>query len=218
MVEQKLAAEFPKNQKEYIISKADSSDIEGICKVHVECFEGYFATLLGEKFLKIFYKHFLNNPKNILIVAKRKNGMICGFAAGTVDLKRFNKTFFWENLGTLIGITITKLVTEKKIWHHLLEKRGILKQILKQNKSENKYYDKYDPVVYSIAVLKEFRGSGMAIDILNTITNEIEKKGVEFCRLGTYSNNKRAISFYKKANWEIEKETEKDVIFIKRFK
>ncbi len=215
-----LTKELHENQKKVIISKAESSDIEGICKVHIESFEGYFATLLGKKFLTIFYNHYLNCPENILIVAKRENGIICGFAAGTTDVSTFNKGFFWENLGTLIGITINKIITEKRIWHHIFEKRALLKEILKRNKSKNKFYNKDHlvAVVYSIAVLKEFRGTGVAMDLLNTIANEIEKKGVGFCRLGTYLNNKRAINFYKKAKWEIEKETDKDVIFIKRFK
>lgn len=59
----------------------------------------------------------------------------------------------------------------------------------------------------SLAVIGEFRGSGVALDLIREFEAEMKKRGVSACTLSVKRENLRGINFYKKAGWQISEET-----------
>lgn len=71
------------------ISHGTAVDVDAVAKVHIDAFPGFFLTRLGYGFLYELYKGFLDHPDGIFLVAKDEQGMLVGFAAGTVAPDHF---------------------------------------------------------------------------------------------------------------------------------
>ncbi len=74
------------------IRRATTTDIESICRVHIDAFPGFFMTLLGRRFLAEYYRTVLAAPKGICLVAtddSHEESQVVGFVAGFVDVAAF---------------------------------------------------------------------------------------------------------------------------------
>ncbi len=58
-------------------------DLDGVVEAHRSAFPGYFLTILGPRFLRIFYSAFLEGNAGTLLVCEQPPGVVVGFVAGT---------------------------------------------------------------------------------------------------------------------------------------
>lgn len=76
---------------------AKPSDSNAIAEIHYASREklakGFFSQVT-KSFLINYYKVLLNDPNSVVVCAEAKNGVICGFASGTLDAEKQ-----FENLG-----------------------------------------------------------------------------------------------------------------------
>jgi ribosomal protein S18 acetylase RimI-like enzyme len=66
------------------IRRATQADVPGIVAAHASAFPGFFLTLLGSRFLGLFYGGFVGDPQACLLVAEGPGGVV-GFLAGVRD-------------------------------------------------------------------------------------------------------------------------------------
>lgn len=62
---------------------ARTEDLDGVVEAHGSAFPGYFLTILGPRFLRIFYGSFLEDDTGTLMVCEQTPAGIAGFIAGT---------------------------------------------------------------------------------------------------------------------------------------
>ena len=133
--------------------------------------------------------------------------------------KNFGKSYLMHNF-TSITIQMIKLimsgnaVARDKVKHFLPGKSKETVEFIDEDFESIKANQKVD--LLSICVLPEFRGSGIASNLIQ----EYQKVGAllrrEYCVLTVKTNNDRAIAFYKKQGFVIRKRTNEKFSLIKR--
>ncbi len=78
-------------------------DINEIVDIHLESFQGFFMSLLGPKFLELYYRMVLEYPGRIFIV-KESEGRIVGFVSGFLNPALFYKQIRHVRLEWLLKI------------------------------------------------------------------------------------------------------------------
>jgi GNAT superfamily N-acetyltransferase len=71
------------------VHNAAHVDLNGIVVAHCSAFPCFFMTLLGRRFLTVFYRHFIDHPLGIALIARDAEGPILGFLAGTREPAEF---------------------------------------------------------------------------------------------------------------------------------
>jgi ribosomal protein S18 acetylase RimI-like enzyme len=71
-----------------------------VARVHTASFKGFFLTLLGEPFLRVYYSSVLQYHKSIALVAVDENLQVVGLAAGFKDPSEFYRHFrlYWVRM------------------------------------------------------------------------------------------------------------------------
>lgn len=205
---------------DYIIASATHDAIKSIAELHRECFKGYFLTSLGNKFLEFYYATYLKNSEHTILVAKT-NGRICGLVTGTISSEKLNRELFRKNFWAIAKILAVKFIMERHFRCEIFKRTKFIKQALqakmralaKEWKATSK---NRNARLLSIAVLEEFRGKGISVDLIKKFEEEMKRKGVVSCGLSVKSGNLPAIGLYKKAGWKIEKQGETSISFTKR--
>lgn len=65
--------------------------VDQVVKVHMESFEGFFLSFLGERFLRLFYLGICRDPRAIRLVAISAAGEVIGCAVGAMNPAGFYK-------------------------------------------------------------------------------------------------------------------------------
>lgn len=185
---------------------AESKDLEHIAKTHIECFSNHFSSSLGERLLKKYYECFLNAYPDLFLVAL-DNNQIIGFAMGYPfqggnQTRRFiHKHFFLFSLRFLFLLFIR---FDKRAWGKVFSKK-------------EKYFSyEYPPFdclrtgdLLSICLGKNYRGSGLAKEMLDKFIAQLSKRDFNFCVLSTNNDNFSAQKFYEKNGFVLGAKTSK---------
>lgn len=59
-----------------------------VAAIHAAAFAGHTLTLLGSRFVCLYYRRLLQDPRGLALVALRQQG-VCGFAAGMIGPQSF---------------------------------------------------------------------------------------------------------------------------------
>jgi ribosomal protein S18 acetylase RimI-like enzyme len=81
-----------------------------VAKVHTLAFRGFFLTLMGESFLRHYYKSVLEYQQSIALVAVDSNSQIVGLAVGFKDRSEFYRHFRQYRLRMLPSMTMGLLL------------------------------------------------------------------------------------------------------------
>lgn len=197
-----------------------TNDALNIAQLHVVAFPKYFLTELGIEFSRRYYKELIG--QNELSIGAYTDHKLVGFIVGGSNVVLAISNFYRKNLlfccwKITIAIIRSSIVRKgifKRISHILIA----FQSIIKTNKQDKKFSSAANISrlnLLSIAVHPEFMGSGIAEDMLKRFEENLSVKKIESYYLSTKKENKRAISFYKKAGMIIEKETKEFVYFRK---
>lgn len=203
--------------KNILIRNAEESDLSSIASTHCKCFKGYLISLLGTNLIQRYYKSFLNEAPELFFIAENERGSILGFVMGYFPGSTAREIFIKSNLPLLVLKTGLLCLRFKKVAWGIVTNRISLaishlfgyKKILGM-KSKEKYTD-----LLSICVLKEFQGSGISLQLVNSFELAIKAKNYNCYTLSTGSGNIRAKSFYIKSGMKIKFETPEEITFIK---
>lgn len=196
---------------------ATKKDIEEIARININEFSDYFLTVLGEKLVYSFYKSYYET-NNILVVAE-KNKEIIGFILGT-DSSLAREKFFKENFNKIFWKLFKEFFKGNKIlWMGISRRLFFIKEaiIAKLHKKKNLISQKVSSSyrLLSIAIKREERGDNVAYQMENFFCKKLLEKGIRKIGLSVIKDNERAISFYKKCGYDIEKKEDDAIYFIK---
>ena len=202
---------------------AEKKDLQEIALIHTKAFPDYFLTAFGKDLLYKFYESYLKN-KQVFIVAEKENKVIGFILGNNSDISR--KEFFNKNFYKIVFKIISELLKGNKIlWKGMFQRLFFIKEAIlsKINKSKGKalknegggYSLGTSYRLLSIAVDPNERGNNSAFEMEKYFCNKLKEKNVITVGLSVKKENIRAINFYKKCKYEIEKEEKESIYYIK---
>lgn len=211
--------------RNFIYKKVNINELEGIVEIHKTAFKAYFLTNLGEEFLYSYYGELLNHNETIAIGAYDQE-KLCGFIVGMKNDKIVMKDFYYNNLGLLMrSILIQLFKGNKVIWRGLFARLKVAKAVFGLFVSKNVGDNSKNAIsgsiaentrLLSIAVLPQCCGTGISEGMMSFFLDSLKEDKVNAIGLSVKRENKRAISFYQKMLWQIEREEKNTLYFIKK--
>lgn len=169
-------------------------ELADIVRIHINAFDGFFLTSLGESFLKTYYRAVLKSSDSILIGAFMGKELV-GFSVGTVVAKGYNKklilshlfSFSWEGVKLIFG-----------------NPRAILQLKNNFNKVESDQDNGEYSELYSIAVAPGVCTRGIGSMMIQFFEQEAKKRGATRVSLTTDScKNEKTLTFYSKNGYRL---------------
>ena len=163
--------------------------------LHMDAFQSFFLSTLGEKFLDAYYKAVLKSKETIAVCAVDDNSQLQGFATGCTYSKGYHKRLILRNLTAFFYIALIILFTKPKALIRILMN---LDKIASNNDDGN-----YAELI-SIGVCQSSKGNGAGKDLVKTFEDEAKRRGCNKISLTTdYINNNDVISFYTKCGYKV---------------
>jgi len=177
------------------IRKILKQEIDAVVDVHKNSFQGFFLTLLGDEFLKVYYDS-IRKDRNALLVGFFEEDVLSGFYAACLISKGFNKNLVKQNVLKFLMLGI-RLMFTKPI--------SLIRLIKNLSKSDLNVNDKGDYAeLLSIGVSQKKQGKGIGKELLIQLEKELKQKGCSEISLTTdYYNNEKTIQFYKGIGYDI---------------
>lgn len=159
-----------------------------IAKLHISSIEDGFLSTLGENFLALLYESIDLNPKSTLIFESR-NGSVVGFVAGGFGMGSIYFQMFkmWPRLLYTLIPSLLNPSKLKKIF-----------EIIFNNFQLNPKISKYNNELFSISVLKDLHGQGVAQCLYKKLCQWFRANGVSSFKIIVGENLSRAHAFYLK--------------------
>lgn len=176
------------------INKDEKDTIRTIANIHVNTFQGFFLTFLGEGFLNQLYRGYCEHQSSGLIAAFAGCDVI-GFLAYSNDLSGLYKHLIKKRLLMFAWYSLLAFFRNPKSLFRLL------KAFLKP--SESKRDEKFTELA-SIGVSPEYKGKGVGTLLINHLKHITDFKNVSYITLETDAqNNEYANLFYVRNGFEL---------------
>ncbi|HBI03209.1 MAG TPA: hypothetical protein DDY49_04155 [Paenibacillaceae bacterium] len=202
------------------------NELEGVVKTHQAAFKDYFLTNLGDKFLFRFYKEFLEDKDTIAIGAYVQEKLV-GFILCSKNKNHVMDKFYQKNFWFIIRNVIIQTLKMNKIIISGLISRfklgiGVIKSLLFPNNiqpdaNNTEISTAHNTRLLSIAVLPQYQGTGASKGMMSFFHNYLMEDNVNAVGLSVKKENTRAIKFYEKMGWQVEKKERNAIYFVKTF-
>ena len=171
------------------LNSTDKEYIRELAALHRRAFPDFFLTQLGEPFLQVLYKGYLEDRQSGIIVAEENNNII-GFIAYSYDYPGFYK-----------GLLKRKIV--QFAWHSFwaaVRRPSFIKRLLGAfKKSETVVKNERYVELASICVDPHVERMGIGSKLIDYLKNKVDYKTYSYINLETdEKNNENAIKFYEK--------------------
>ncbi len=181
-----------------MVRRMDRKDIGVVVAIHLASFGGFFLSLLGSRFLTLYYSGVCSAPEGIAFVWLNSAGAPEGFVAGAINprgfysrlLKRDWLKFFLASLGALY------------------RKPSIAGRIARafSHPSQNPV-GKEVAGLFSIGILPELQGTGAGKKLVHAFLSEARIKGCRRVFLTTDRDGNDAVNaFYQQLDFRIERQ------------
>jgi len=177
-----------------IFRLAKEEDSLEIAKIHKEEIKKGFLSSFDANLLATIYSALIKSKNGVCAVAQSENNEIVGFIAGAVNLEKFYIYFLYSHSFRAMPFLFKKffnLRTIKKIIEIFLYP----KKEKELTKSE----------LLAVAVKNNFRGKGIAAQLLEKFIVEMKKAGVADFKAVVGEELLDAINFYGKNNFKVQK-------------
>lgn len=186
-----------------MIRQATQNDLTAIAQVHTKCFPDSFSTRIGCSgggyLLTRFYGEYLSIVPELFLVAENASHEIVGFCMGYYcENNEYMKNYLKHN-AIRIGIRLARLlITGDRIaWGKVI---GAFSKT--KSESGNSFKNQV-PVsergdLLSICVLPEYRGNGLAQELISSYQDILLQNNRKLCLLSVDIKNSRGIRFYEK--------------------
>jgi ribosomal protein S18 acetylase RimI-like enzyme len=203
-----------------VVRDATFGDVGAVADLHLLTFPGYFLSHLGWRFLRLFYAFFLLNENSYCIVAVDSDKVI-GLVAGTLDMIQHYNAFYRRRFIQIARIIVVRFLQDpvvrresvKRAGHLRLAAVALLQPSPQPPTMQEEGSDQTPAQLLSIAVHPGYRGKGVAERLTDFFISRLRRDGV--CRVGltVRSDNTRAIAFYEKDGWIVERVTSESMYF-----
>ncbi|NYH90099.1 GNAT family N-acetyltransferase [Actinopolymorpha rutila] len=172
-----------------------SDDVVAAARLHARSFSRFFLTSLGERFLREFYRGFVEDPAAVTMVARDAAGAVVGVVVGTVVPDQFFRRMLRRQLGPLLVASLLAVLRRPTAVVRLLRGlryRGGLPILVR------------GALLSSICVDPDLEASGIGRQLLGAWWSAVQARGGTHAYLSTDADgNDRVNRFYQRAGWEL---------------
>lgn len=210
-----------------MVRLASKNDISDIANVHEKCFPDSFLSHVsktgrwGKDILKRFYSTYLESVPELFFVGVNEENKVIGFCMGYyVDKSDQMKTFISSNkfnlvLASLLLLFKFDVFVWKKIKSRFNKNKNEIWETINDNYNDFGNEDMGD--LLSVCVLNEFRGSGVANELVKSFLEALSSNHKKICVLYVETENIGARKFYEKNEFELfQKRGETGLSYIKK--
>lgn len=170
--------------------------IKSVVKLHLQSFDGFFLTQLGEDFLCFFYEKLRCDERSEILGAYDDMGKLVGFCAFT-----YLSSGFYSYL-------VKKDIVKFAYWgiRILMKKPSNLIRLLRNFKKEKNTtgdIGNYAELL-SVATLPEMQGKGIGKRMLFEMEQDLKKRSCKSVSLTTdFENNEKVLYAYKSMGYDV---------------
>jgi ribosomal protein S18 acetylase RimI-like enzyme len=179
-------------------------DVAGAARLHACVFPDYFLTHMGPRFLEGFYGEFVGQPGNYGLVATCDQGLI-GCVIGTLNSQACYERFYRHNLGMISWTVLQRLVLDAYVRRNLgarmVHVGRAFRSLIGVKGTHSAEAGPPTARLLSIGVDPEWRGQGIAAELVAEYCRELWEDGVERVGLSVRRDNHGAIAFYGATGW-----------------
>lgn len=162
-----------------------------VAELHSTAIDQGFLSQLGPRFLTLLYEAIDQSPASVLIVETR-DGLLCGFVSGGIGLGPVYRLLF-RRLPSLLAALWPLAFSPSKLCRVV----EVLLHTRKQSAA-----DLPSAELYSIAVSPEFRRSGVAERLYDSLGQAFVKRGITEFKIVVGDTLPPAQAFYRKMGAE----------------
>ena len=173
-----------------------AGEAKEVAEVHCEAFPGYSLTLLGWRFLELYYEQLRRDPSGITIVAAGSDE-IAGFAAGAMNPRGFYTGLFKRRWFAFMLAALPGALRHPKV----------IPRLLHTPQYPGKLPAGEDLVTLSsIAVRSNVKGAGVGARLMKEFLAQAKLRGASCVVWGSKKRDKAANRFYEKVGYSEVKE------------
>ena len=189
-----------------IIRQATLNDLKRISDVHFQCFPNSFSTQLGKANSGVlqqkFYQEYIKDVPELFFVAEDETlpppERVIGFCMGYyLEKNEYMKNFLFHNFFIIaLRMGILLFSGSKEAWKKILgrfRKKDFFSVVNNITVLAKEAGD-----LLSICVLENYRGCGVAQQLIEKFEDKLREKNRKICLLTVATNNCRGIHFYEK--------------------
>ncbi|NYH82963.1 GNAT family N-acetyltransferase [Actinopolymorpha cephalotaxi] len=172
-----------------------SEDVAAAASLHARSFARFFLTSLGERFLREFYRAFVEDPAAVTVVARDPAGGLVGVVVGTVVPDQFFRRMLCRQLGPLMVASLLAGFRHPRAVVRLLRGLGYRGGVPIRARGA---------LLSSICVDPVVEASGVGRRLLEAWWSAVQARGVTDAYLTTDAEgNNRVNRFYQRAGWNL---------------
>ena len=180
-----------------------ADEMSSVAKLHIDCFPDSFSTVFGKgnsgRLLEKYYREYYKESPALFFVAE-EGGKIVGLCMGFIcGGKNSAREFLKNNLLSVTFRMLRLLICGDEVaWKKIASLMKKTKEISIEEPDHTTYAEREHAEVLSLCVAAEYRGRGIADDLMNAFFQAVLVDGAKICGLTVRTENKRATAFYKK--------------------
>ena len=187
--------------------------VQEVAALHEVCFEGYYLTRLGSRFLRTMYGWYVESPQAIALVAVEAGDHVVGFVAGTTRADTYHSSLFRERGGALLAALAWRAVsnpleTIRLVWERKdLARRAVPSMLSQGSQTREAPGGGSDDgpetaSLVSIGVEPSQRLSGIGRRLSELFLQEGKERGCDSVTLSVREDNLAARHFYESLDWK----------------
>lgn len=216
-------------QKVATVSEARPGDVDRVAELHAAAFPGYFLTHMGQRFLRRYYRNFLESPGLCLVAIQGEQ--ILGFVAGASEPGEFYRRFYRRNFPALSVISVDRWCRDRELRRQFrarlprvrdaigsvvrrpIGRRPPASSALVDASSASGPGGPRRADLLSIAVAEGNRGAGIADALVDGFLERLVRRGVGIVQLSVFTDNPRAVAFYERTGWTVAERSADSIVF-----
>jgi ribosomal protein S18 acetylase RimI-like enzyme len=197
---------------EFSFQRMADVHLEQVAQLHEACFEGYYLTRFGQRFLEAMYGWYLVSPEAIAHVALDPAGAVVGFVAGTSEDSSYHSSLFRHQGGPMLAALLRRLLTHPVatlglVWERKDMAVGALSTTLAgredaKEPATRSQDESQTASLVSIGVHPSFRRLGVAQRLTELFLSDAHDRGCTKVTLSVREDNVAARRFYESLHWE----------------
>jgi ribosomal protein S18 acetylase RimI-like enzyme len=170
------------------------ADASAAASLHASQITEGFLSSLGRPFLTRLYRRVARSPQSFVLVAQQDDTVV-GFVAGSEDVRVLYRSFL---LHDGVAAAISALPQLARSWRRVVE-------TLRYPTGGGAEPDGERPLppaeLLAIAVAPDARGHGTGRQLVDALTNEFRRRGVDAVRVVVGADNDAAIGLYERCGF-----------------
>ena len=191
-----------------MIKRMSAEHVDGMVKTRIQAFGNSFLTRLGPDALKILYEEICSSSQFLGYVYINDDNEVIGFVfVGFVDISNFCKQIIRKRWPLLTMVTLKRILTDYKITIEILRRALPLLNGLFGRRTDAKINSidgsKIAVDLPGVMLRPEYRGTGIAQELMGSLINDLKDKNVKEVYLSTGVDNIGANRFYEKLGFKL---------------